>query len=271
MRAETATVRAGPREVLRAECPRPGVLRLTLADPPANTLSETMLDALAAALDAAGTDVSVRAVVIAAEGRIFSGGHDLKELTARRSDADGGRAYFEGVFARCSGVMQTIVRLPKPVLAEVGGLATAAGCQLVASCDLAVASTAARFGVNGVDFGLFCSTPMVALSRNIAPKVALDMLMTGELIDAERAREAGLVSRVVAPDALRSASDGIVDRLLARPARVLALGKKAFHEQLRMGLNDAYSFASAVIVDNMLMEEAREGIGAFIEKRKPEW
>ncbi|MGQ7793944.1 enoyl-CoA hydratase [Faunimonas sp. B44] len=259
---------AGP---LRSEAPQPGVMRLVLAAPPANTLSETMIGALQDALDRAATEEAIRVVVIASEGAIFSGGHDLKELTARRSDPDGGRGYFEAVFGSCSRMMQSIQSLPKPVVAEVGGLATAAGCQLVASCDIAIASTAARFGVNGVDFGLFCSTPMVALSRNVAPKTALDMLMTGTMIGAEQAREAGLVSRVAAPERLRAATDEVVARLLARPAAVLALGKRAFQEQLRMPVADAYRFATATIVDNMLMEEAREGIGAFIEKRHPDW
>ena len=213
----------------------------------------------------------MRVVIIAAEGRIFSGGHDLKEMHARRADPDGGRAYFEDVFGRCSRLMQSVLALPKPVVAEVGGLATAAGCQLVASCDIAVASEAARFGVNGIDVGLFCSTPMVALSRNIGAKTALDMLMTGEMIDAGRALAAGLVSRVVAPDRLRAETESVVARLLARPASVLALGKRAFYEQLRLPVAEAYRLGSAAIVDNMLMEEAAEGIAAFIGKRKPAW
>ena len=256
---------------LRSEQPRPGVLRLTLANPPANALSEAIIDALQRALDLAAADPVVRIVVIAAEGKLFSGGHDLKQMTAHRDDPDGGRAYFEDVFGRCSRMMQTIRALPKPVVAEVAGVATAAGCQLVASCDIVIASAAARFGVNGIDVGLFCSTPMVALSRNIGPKAALDMLMTGEMIDADRALAAGLVSRIAQPELLREESDALVERLLERPASVLALGKKAFYEQLRMPLSEAYDFASATIVGNMLLDEAKEGIGAFIEKRKPQW
>jgi enoyl-CoA hydratase/carnithine racemase len=256
---------------LRVERPRAGVLRLTLGNPPANALSEAMIDALQEGLDAASRYDSVRVTVIAAEGKLFSGGHDLKEMTTHRGDGDGGRAYFEKIFGRCSRMMQTIRALQKPVVAEVAGLATAAGCQLVASCDIVVASSTARFGVNGIDVGLFCSTPMVALSRSIGPKTALDMLMTGEMIDAEHALAAGLVSRVVPPEQLRAATDAVVDRLLARPAAVLALGKRAFYEQQRMPLAEAYDFASATIVDNMLMDAAKEGIGAFIEKRKPGW
>jgi enoyl-CoA hydratase/carnithine racemase len=245
------------------------VLRLVLANPPANALSEALLDALVAALDEAAADPAVRVVAIAAEGKIFSGGHDLKEMTGLRGAPDGGRADFERIFGRCSEMMQKILALPKPVVAEVGGLATAAGCQLVATCDIAIASRAARFGVNGIDVGLFCSTPMVALSRNVAPTAALDMLMTGRMIDAERALAAGLVSRVA--DDLRAETDAVVDALLARPPQVLALGKRAFYEQLRMPVADAYRFASATIVDNMLMDEAREGISAFIDKRKRAW
>jgi enoyl-CoA hydratase/carnithine racemase len=256
---------------LRVEHPRPGVLRLTIANPPANALSEAVLDALQAALDEASGEHAVRVVVIAAEGKLFSGGHDLKQMTAHRSDPDQGRAYFEDVFGRCSRMMQTILALPKPVVAEVGGIATAAGCQLVASCDIAVASDNARFGVNGIDLGLFCSTPMVALSRNVGAKTALDMLMTGEMISAERALAAGLVSRVVPAAELRAETDRVVERLLARPAAVLALGKKAFREQLALPVAEAYRFGTATIVDNMLMEEAREGIAAFFEKRKPDW
>ena len=244
---------------------------MVLANPPANALSEAMIDALQSALDAAAEDASVRVVVIAAEGKLFSGGHDLKEMSAHRGDADSGRGYFEDIFSRCSRMMQTILALPKPVVAEVAGLATAAGCQLVASCDVVIASATARFGVNGIDVGLFCSTPMVALSRSIGPKAALDMLMTGEMIDADRALAAGLVSRIAQPDLLRAETDALIDRLLARPPHVLALGKKAFYEQLRMPIADAYRFASATIVDNMLMAEAKEGIAAFVEKRKANW
>lgn len=269
--AATAQESADGANPLRVERPRTGVLRLVLQNPPANALSEAMLDALQSSIDSAAHDRTIRVLVIAAEGKLFSGGHDLKQMTARRSDADGGRAYFEEIFSRCSRMMQSLVALAKPVVAEVGGIATAAGCQLVAGCDIAIASASARFGVNGIDVGLFCSTPMVALSRNVGSKTALDMLMTGEMIDADRALATGLVSRVVQPERLREETDGVVDRLLARPASVLALGKKAFYEQLRLPLSDAYRLGSAVIVGNMLMEEAKEGIGAFVEKRKPKW
>jgi enoyl-CoA hydratase/carnithine racemase len=261
------TPQAGPVSVAF----RAGVMRLTLANPPANALSDVVLAALQAALDTAARDHAVRVVVLAAEGKVFSGGHDLKEMTGRRNATDGGRAYFEDVFARCARLMQAIPALPQPVVAEVGGVATAAGCQLVASCDIVVASAAARFGVNGIDVGLFCSTPMVALSRNIGAKTALDMLMTGELIDADRALAMGLVSRVADPDRLREETDKVVERLLARPGKVLALGKQAFYAQLTKPVPDAYQATTATIVDNMLMDEAAEGIAAFIEKRTPQW
>jgi len=271
MTAETAIAEMPQSSVLHAEISRPGVLRITLANPPANTLSEGVLDAFQAAIEQAASDDDIRVVVIAADGRIFSAGHDLKQLTAHRSDADGGHAYFKSVFGRSAVIMSDLRALSKPVIAEIDGLATAAGCQLVASCDMAIASNRASFGANGVDFGLFCSTPMVALSRNVPRKVALEMLMTGEIIDVERARENGLVNCVVEPEQLHAETDKIIDRLLARPARVLALGKKAFYRQLNMDLADAYLFATQTIADNMLMDEAEEGIGAFLGKRQPDW
>ncbi|HSG94253.1 MAG TPA: enoyl-CoA hydratase [Afifellaceae bacterium] len=271
MTAEIAIAEMPQSPVLLAEITRPGVLRVTLANPPANTLSEAVLDALEAAVKRAATDDTIRIVVIAAGGRIFCAGHDLKQLTAHRAGGDGGHAYFKSVFGRSAAIMSDLRALPKPVIAEIDGLATAAGCQLVASCDMAIASSRASFGANGVDFGLFCSTPMVALSRNVPRKVALEMLMTGAIIDVERARENGLVNCVVEPDRLAAETDKVIDRLLARPARVLALGKKAFYRQLNMDLADAYLFATQTIADNMLMDEAQEGIGAFLDKRKPDW
>jgi enoyl-CoA hydratase/carnithine racemase len=271
MNRPAASAALGSTAPLRIERPRAGVLRLVLDNPPANALSEALLAALQDAVDEAAADAATRVVVIAATGKLFSGGHDLKEMSARRSDPDAGRAYFETVFGACSRLMQSLLALPKPVVAEVAGLATAAGCQLAATCDIAIAADTAKFGVNGIDLGLFCSTPMVALSRNVSPKTALDMLMTGEMISAERAREAGLLSRVVPAAALSDEIDKVVDRLLARPPAVLALGKQAFARQLTMPVADAYRLGTATIVDNMLMDEAEEGIGAFFAKRKPSW
>ncbi len=252
--------------------PSGAVLRLTLNRAQArNALSQGLMAALQDALDAAAADKSVRVVVIAADGPAFSSGHDLKEMTAHRADADKGKAFFAALFAQCSKLMQAIVRHPKPVIAQVQGIATAAGCQLVASCDLAVASAAARFATPGVNIGLFCSTPMVALSRNVGRKHAMEMLLTGEMIAAEEARRIGLINRVVAPEALIAETDKLAALIATKPHGTLKIGKEAFYRQLEMGLADAYDYASQVMTQNMLAAEAAEGIGAFIEKREPKW
>lgn len=249
-----------------------GVLRLTLNRPQArNALSAGLLAALQAALDGAAQDNATRVVVIAAQGPAFSSGHDLKELTAHRGDADRGRAAYAALFAQCSRVMQAIVGNPKPVIAEVQGIATAAGCQLVASCDLALASSAARFATPGVNIGLFCSTPMVALSRNVARKAAMAMLLTGEMIAAEEAMRIGLVNRVVAPEMLEAETMALAAKIAAKPRATLKTGKEAFCRQLEMPLAEAYDYASRVMTENMLDAEACEGIGAFLEKREPQW
>ncbi|MEJ0025773.1 MAG: enoyl-CoA hydratase [Rhizomicrobium sp.] len=248
------------------------VLRLTLNRGPArNALSQGLMTALQDALDAAAADTSVRVIVIAADGPAFSAGHDLKEMTARRTDADKGKAYFAALFAQCSRLMQTIVRHPKPVIAQVQGIATAAGCQLVASCDLAVASAAAQFATPGVNIGLFCSTPMVALSRNVARKHAMEMLLTGETIAAEEARRIGLINRVVAPETLAEETAKLAALIATKPHGTLKIGKEAFYRQIEMGLGEAYDYASQVMTLNMLGSEAEEGIGAFVEKREPKW
>jgi enoyl-CoA hydratase/carnithine racemase len=236
-----------------------------------NTLSETMLAALGDAFTSIAADPAVRAVVLAAKGPAFSGGHDLKELTARRSDADGGRAYFRLIMLTCSAMMQQIVRLPQPVIAAVQGTATAAGCQLVASCDLAVASVDAKFGVSGINAGLFCSTPMVALSRNVERKHAMEMLLTGDLIPAPEALRIGLVNRVVPPGSERDAALALARKIAGKSAHVVKLGKAAFYRQLEMGLDAAYDYTAEVMVENMLARDAEEGIAAFIEKRPPKW
>lgn len=249
-----------------------GIARLTLMrGSQRNPLSTAMLDAMVAALEAAASDKSVRAIVIAGEAPGFCGGHDLKEMTSHRTDTDGGRAFYEALFARCSEMMQMIVAHPKIVIAEVNGIATAAGCQLVAACDMAVAGASARFGVNGINSGLFCSTPMVALSRNIGRKRAMELLTTGALMNAQEAMAAGIVNQVCADDDLETVTGHLAAKLVERSPAVLALGKKAFYEQLEMPLDEAYRHTSEVIVDNMMMKDAREGIGAFLEKRKPEW
>ncbi len=248
------------------------ILRLTLNRAGArNALSEGLMVALQDALDAAASDASVRVIVLGAEGPAFSAGHDLKEMTAHRLAADGGRAAFAAVFAQCSKLMQTIVRHPRPVIAQVQGIATAAGCQLVASCDLAVASIDARFAAPGVNIGLFCSTPMVALSRNVSRKHAMEMLLTGEMVSANQAYHMGLVNRVVTADTLEAETMALARLIASKPHATVKIGKEAFYRQLEMGLGEAYDYASRVMTENMLHAEASEGIGAFVEKRDPKW
>ncbi|RWC24918.1 MAG: enoyl-CoA hydratase [Mesorhizobium sp.] len=248
-----------------------GVLRLTLANPPANALSLAVMAALTAELDRAKSDRSVRVIILAAAGKVFCAGHDLKEMTAHRGDADRGKAFFEQTFSACAALMQAIVRHPRPVIAEVDGLATAAGAQLVASCDLAIASHEATFCTPGVNIGLFCSTPMVALSRNVSRKHAMEMLLTGETIDAATAKEFGLVNRVVPREYLNQILTKYAQTIAAKSSLVVKTGKEAFYAQAEMGLAEAYAFTGRVMVENMLARDAEEGIGAFIGKRKPEW
>ena len=248
------------------------ILRLTLNRPAArNALSVGLMTALQIALDEAAKDGTLRVIIIAANGPAFSAGHDLKEMTAHRADADKGRAAFAALFAQCSKMMQTIVRHPLPVIAEVQGVATAAGCQLVASCDIAVASDAARFATPGVNIGLFCSTPMVALSRNVSRKAAMEMLLTGEMIEAQEARRIGLVNRVVAADTLADETMALAQKIASKPRATVKTGKEAFYRQLEMPLAEAYDYASRVMAENMLHAEAEEGICAFVEKRAARW
>ena len=249
-----------------------GILRLTLSDPDRrNALSEEMLAAFAVAFDRAGDNPDVRVIILGAAGPVFCAGHDLKQMTAARQNADRGRAYFTKILTQCSRVMQKIVTCPKPVIAEVGGVATAAGCQLVASCDLAVASDAAQFCTPGVHIGLFCSTPMVALSRNLANKHAMEMLMTGDMVPASRAAEMGLINHIVPEAELAAASMALAQKIAAKSSLTLATGKGAFYQQKEMDLADAYIYAAEVMVENMLARDAEEGIAAFIEKRPPDW
>jgi enoyl-CoA hydratase/carnithine racemase len=210
-------------------------------------------------------------VVLAANGPAFCAGHDLKELTARRSDADGGRNYFRHIMTTCSVMMQQIVNLPQPVIAAVQGVASAAGCQLVASCDLAIASSAAKFATPGVDIGLFCSTPMVALSRNVARKHAMEMLLTGNMVPADQAARIGLINRVVAPGEERNSALRLAQAIAAKSSYVLKIGKQAFYRQAELSLAEAYNYASEVMTENMMARDAEEGICAFIEKRDPTW
>ena len=275
MKAQSSARASGP-----AASNEPVVLRedianiavLTLNRPQArNSLSEAMLAALSQELESLAADKRIRAVVVAAQGSAFSAGHDLKELTAHRADADGGRGYTRHIMERCSAVMLAILRLPQPVIAAVEATATAAGCQLVATCDLAVASTSAKFCTPGVHIGLFCSTPMVALSRNLTRKHALEMLFTGDLISAEDAHRVGLVNRVVEPGTARDEALKLARKIAAKSTVVVKLGKEAFYRQLEMGIADAYDHATEVMVKNMMARDAKEGISAFVEKRQPTW
>jgi enoyl-CoA hydratase/carnithine racemase len=261
-----------PTEILLTEIDADGILRVTLNDAGRrNALSERMMTQLHGVLAEASTDKRTRVVVLAANGPAFCAGHDLKELTAARKGPDRGRAYFTKIMAMCSGMMQAIVTCPKPVIAEVGGIATAAGCQLVASCDLAVAAETARFSTPGVHIGLFCSTPMVALSRNVANKHAMEMLLTGDMVSAARAAEIGLVNRVVPAEDLRDGAMDMAGKIAGKSSLTLAIGKRAFYEQRELALPQAYEYASNVMVDNMLTRDAEEGIDAFIEKRAANW
>ena len=259
-------------DILRSNFEVGGILCLTLDDPKRrNTLSEAMLAALGEAFDAASDNEEVRVIILAASGPVFCAGHDLKEMSAGRQNADRGRSYFTKILHQCSSFMQKIVTCPKPVIAEIDGVATAAGCQLVASCDLAVASDTAQFCTPGVHIGLFCSTPMVALSRNLANKNAMEMLLTGDMVSSSRAMEIGLVNRVVPSAELRATSMAFAKNIASKSSLTVATGKRAFYQQKEMDLAAAYNFASEIMVDNMLARDAEEGIAAFVEKRAPDW
>ena len=253
--------------ILLIDRPAEGVAWLTLNRPGArNALSAALMAALDEAIAAMAADASVRVVVIGGAGPAFCAGHDLREVRADPSEAA-----MRALFAQCSALMTGIVRLGKPVIARVHGVATAAGCQLVASCDLAVAAETARFATPGVNIGLFCSTPMVALSRSVGRKAAMEMLLTGDMVDAVRARELGLVNRVVPEDALDGAVLALAGQIASKSPLTLAIGKEAFYRQAEMGLDDAYAYASEVMTRNMMTNDAREGIGAFIDKRAACW
>ena len=248
-----------------------GILRLTLNSPPANALSTAMMQALLGQIRRADTEPSIRVVIIAALGNVFSAGHDLKELTTHRADADGGKAFFEETFALCTELMLSITRCAKPVIAEVEGLATAAGCQLVSTCDLAVSTDTATFCTPGVNIGLFCSTPMVAISRAAHRKQAMEMLLTGETIDASTAKDFGLINRIVPKQYLRQVVDKYAGVIASKSPLTLKIGKEAFYRQIGMPVEDAYAHASRVMTENMLTRDAEEGIGAFLEKRHAVW
>lgn len=249
-----------------------GVYRLTLNDAKKrNALSEEMMAKVKSSLTAATDNKSIRAIIIAGNGPAFCSGHDLKQMTAGRDNDDQGVAYFKKVFASCSELMQMIVEHPKPIIAEVSGVAAAAGCQLVACCDLAVAGKSARFITPGVNIGLFCSTPMVALSRNVSNKAAMEMLLTGEMVSADKAEHIGLINRVTEDADLKQETTALAELIASKSSLTLKIGKEAFYQQKDMPLSEAYDFASKVMVDNMLEHDAKEGIGSFLEKRKPKW
>jgi enoyl-CoA hydratase/carnithine racemase len=263
--------REEPASPLRRE-DRGAVAVLTLDRPEArNSLSEDLIAALHGAIEAIGRDDAIRAIVVTGAGSAFSSGHDLKELTAHRNDKDRGRVFFAKTLTACSEMMLSIVHCPKPVIAAVNGVATAAGCQLVATCDLAVASVDACFATPGVNIGLFCSTPMVALSRNLSRKAAMEMLLLGEMVGAEDAKAIGLVNRVVPADRVVNEAVELGRKIAEKPKATLKIGKEAFYRQLEMPLAEAYAYASSVMVENMLHAEAEEGIGAFLDKREPHW
>ena len=249
-----------------------GILRLTLNNPKnQNTLSELMMDSLKKAFSDAATDQSIKVIILAANGAIFCAGHDLKEITEARKSQDSGTDYFKQLFDSCSELMQMIVSNPKPVIAEVDGIATAAGCQLVASCDLAIATNDSKFATPGVNIGLFCSTPMVALSRNVAKKHAMEMLLTGDMIDSINAKAIGLINNHVSKDLLMEKTLSIANKIASKSAMTVKMGKQAFYIQSELELSEAYKYTSKIMVENMLKEDAKEGIDAFINKRNPKW
>ncbi|HMN37467.1 MAG TPA: enoyl-CoA hydratase [Hyphomicrobium sp.] len=250
----------------------PGVAVVTLNRPQArNALSLSVLHQLHVAFKTLGADKQVAAIVLAANGPVFSSGHDLKEMTAHRADKDGGHAFFETTMRSCSEMMQAVVHCPRPVIAAVSGVATAAGCQLVASCDLAVAAESATFATPGVNIGLFCSTPMVALSRNVPRKKAMEMLLLGEAMSADDAVQYGLVNRAVAPGDVLAEALAMARKIASKSKATIAIGKSAFYRQIEAPLGEAYLYAARIMVENMMAADAEEGICAFIEKRPPQW
>ncbi len=260
------------KNILHSEQTAEGVLRLTMNDQKnRNALSEAMMNNLIEELTKAASDKSIRVIIIASNGSVFSSGHDLKEITAARNQKDFGEAYFKSLFDTCSSLMQLIVSCPKPVIAEVAGTATAAGCQLVASCDLATAADSVKFATPGVNIGLFCSTPMVALTRNINKKNAMEMLLTGDMINAEKAKEIGLINNYFQTEQLTNETMLLANKIASKSSMTVSMGKGAFYTQSELDLSAAYEYTSKVMVKNIHKEDAKEGIDAFIEKRSPEW
>ena len=259
-------------DILLEELTENGIMRLILNDTKRrNSLSEEMMAKLTKSLGRASKNDAVRVIVIAGMGPAFCAGHDLKQMSAARNNTDKGLEYFKEVFSACSELMISITNNTKPVIAEVAGVAAAAGCQLVACCDLAIAGESARFVTPGVNIGLFCSTPMVALSRNVSNKAAMEMLLTGEMVDSKKAEHIGLVNRVVDDKNLTESTMDMAMVIASKSRMTVKTGKQAFYRQKEMSLADAYDYASSVMVENMLKIDAEEGIDAFIEKRQPKW
>ena len=259
-------------EILESSLLNNGILRINLNNPVnLNALSEKMINLLQINLDKAATDKKIRVIIISAEGTAFSSGHDLKEIKLARKKPDKGKIFFKNIMKKCSKMMQSIIKNPKPVIAEISGTATAAGCQLVASCDLAYANKNAKFATPGVNIGLFCSTPMVALSRNLSNKHAMEMLLTGDLISSDKAHKIGLINGVLENDNLRNFVQKQAIKISNKSSLTLKIGKEAFYKQIDMPLSKAYNYASQVMVENMLKLDAKEGIDAFLEKREPHW
>ena len=260
-----------PEQILLRES-RDGVATLTLNSPAnLNALSEAMIDALHAALVEIAETGGTRCVILKGSGKAFCAGHDLKELTQGRQSEDAGKDYFHRIFKKCSAMMVSILKMPQPVIAQIHGVAAAAGCQLVATCDMAVASPDARFGVNGVNIGLFCSTPMVALSRNIPRKMAIEMLTTGRFLNAGEACRLGLINKVAPAESLDSETAALAASVASKLQAAVKIGKRAFYDQLQMPIEKAYAHTGGVMVENMLYRDTAEGISAFLDKRAPEW
>ena len=259
-------------KILIKEKSEEGVLRLIMNNlDQRNALSESMMSILIDEIKDASSDQSIKVIVLAANGNVFCSGHDLKDITAARENDDSGEAYFKNLFDSCSLLMQLIVNTPKPFIAEVDGVATAAGCQLVASCDLAIASHESKFATPGVNIGLFCSTPMVALSRNVNKKNAMEMLLTGDFINAEKAKEIGLINNMVEKEELTFEVNRLAEKIASKSSMTVSIGKNAFYAQTEMDLSEAYKYTSKIMRDNLLKHDAKEGVNAFIEKRSPTW
>ncbi|MGI9374125.1 MAG: enoyl-CoA hydratase [Hyphomicrobiales bacterium] len=260
------------RDLLLSSRDDTGVLHLTMNNPQArNALSEEMMAALQEAFDQAHEDTQVRVIILSGDGPVFSAGHDVKQISKRRTDEDNGKEYFQYILKTCSKLMTSIVRCRKPVIGQVSGTATAAGLQLAASCDLIIAGEDARFCTPGVNIGLFCSTPMVALSRAVSRKHAMEMLLTGDMMDAETAFRFGLVNRVVGTAELAQETAALAAKIASKSTAVVAIGKEAFYAQAELSLDEAYAYCSEVMVTNLLMRDSEEGIGAMLEKRPPQW